>query len=654
MEEVKDECVICGTKTAGTLVVAKGARIEKIIESSRKRGDDIHVSLQRQYEADKDMTITCHHNCVSTYTSKEHIRRHLKRNGGSMSQASNDQPRAKIKRRYGCSAFDFQQHCLFCGEQCSMEPDPRHPDRWRQAKLCRTADRGKDSKSFKEVILDACHQRQDDWSMEVEHRVQGALSDLHAADARYHDDCRRSFMSRRSIQFAAAHTSADADDVDKAFDAVLEEMLSDEDHIWTSVELYSNYQSHNGEILTRRALVQKLADHLGPELVILYAEGLANLLVFRNAANKFLRIQKDDDDDISVGNVAKMIQREAKGLCLKQNGYKLQINKEIADQDTSPTLMSLLAALSKNLDYTLPAIMIGNMVTAAINNRPTPLLVDLGVKIRQRDLIETLHDFGVTCSYDEYLRFKASAASSAATDKRLRGISDHSSGLIQVVADNFDTDISSQNGLQSTHSLAMLTTQNNKSRPDDSDPVQTIRRLRKEEMKAEVEADVPIIHYQGPKKPPMPQTNAKRVVPPLRILAQQSILVQRANQLDFKFLESVINDPKVPEYAGFNTRMSREENHSLKPGTSVAYSPLIDMVPSDPTTIMTAMFEARRITKQTGQSITVFTADQQLYRVAVNVVWMYPELSDDFVLRLGGMHTLMSFVGSVGTLKQWA
>ena len=57
-----------------------------------------------------------------------------------------------------------------------------------------------------------------------------------------------------------------------------------------------------------------------------------------------------------------------------------------------------------------------------------------------------------------------------------------------------------------------------------------------------------------------------------------------------------------------------------------AYSPLIDMVPSDPSTIMTAMIEARRITKNTGQSMTLFTADQQLYRVAVNVVWVYPEL----------------------------
>ena len=74
------------------------------------------------------------------------------------------------------------------------------------------------------------------------------------------------------------------------------------------------------------------------------------------------------------------------------------------------------------------------------------------------------------------------------------------------------------------------------------------------------------------------------------------------------------------------------------------------MVPSDASTIMTAMIEARCITKHTGQSMTVFTADQQLYIVAVNVMWGHPELSDDFALRFGDMHTLMSFVGSVGAL----
>ena len=74
------------------------------------------------------------------------------------------------------------------------------------------------------------------------------------------------------------------------------------------------------------------------------------------------------------------------------------------------------------------------------------------------------------------------------------------------------------------------------------------------------------------------------------------------------------------------------------------------MTPSDPDTIMSAMIEAQRITNACGQTITVFTNDQQLYRVSVNVTWVHPRLFTNFVPRLGGMHFLMSFVGAVGTL----
>ena len=45
----------------------------------------------------------------------------------------------------------------------------------------------------------------------------------------------------------------------------------------------------------------------------------------------------------------------------------------------------------------------------------------------------------------------------------------------------------------------------------------------------------------------------------------------------------------------------------------------------------------------------VFTCDQ-LYRVALEVQWTYPERFSNVILRLGGMQSLMSFVGSIGTL----
>jgi len=42
--------------------------------------------------------------------------------------------------------------------------------------------------------------------------------------------------------------------------------------------------------------------------------------------------------------------------------------------------------------------------------------------------------------------------------------------------------------------------------------------------------------------------------------------------------------------------------------------------------------------------------DQQLDKVVINAMWVYLKKFPSFVLRLGGMHMLMSLVGCVGVL----
>ena len=66
--------------------------------------------------------------------------------------------------------------------------------------------------------------------------------------------------------------------------------------------------------------------------------------------------------------------------------------------------------------------------------------------------------------------------------------------------------------------------------------------------------------------------------------------------------------------------------------------------------MLTAMVRVQELTSQTGQTFSLLTCDQQLYRVAVHVSWDQPERCKDMYLRLGGMHTLMSFAGAVGSL----
>ena len=88
----------------------------------------------------------------------------------------------------------------------------------------------------------------------------------------------------------------------------------------------------------------------------------------------------------------------------------------------------------------------------------------------------------------------------------------------------------------------------------------------------------------------------------------------------------------------------------LRKKTQIVYLPLIDKAPADPATITSALSKAQAVTGATGQEYVIFTAVQQLYKVAVHVMWENQALFSNVYLRLGGMHLLMSYVGSIGSL----
>ena len=167
----------------------------------------------------------------------------------------------------------------------------------------------------------------------------------------------------------------------------------------------------------------------------------------------------EDDDDAAVSKVAKLIAAETKTLKHDKSKYQTRVSLENSLDDASQTLLHLLSLLSTKLNSTLPAAMIGNIVTSIVTNRHTSLQVALGVTVREKSIIECLHNFRVTASYDEILRFKASVSHAAAQSQEITGLKECSAGLVQTIADNFDANISTQNGLQSTHALAILVTQ---------------------------------------------------------------------------------------------------------------------------------------------------------------------------------------------------
>ena len=111
------------------------------------------------------------------------------------------------------------------------------------------------------------------------------------------------------------------------------------------------------------------------------------------------------------------------------------------------------------------------------------------------------------------------------------------------------------------------------------------------------------------------------------------------------FLKETLTNSKVPDFHAFNTRATRESGQRTKPKTKFIYTPLIDQTLSDSSTMMTAMIEAEKLTNEAGQAYTVFTADQQLYRVILDIISTNLQRFSNVIPGISGMHWLMNFVG---------
>ena len=164
-------------------------------------------------------------------------------------------------------------------------------------------------------------------------------------------------------------------------------------------------------------------------------------------------------------------------------------------------------AISEKFDQSLPALLIGKIITSIVNNSPTYLQMALAVLlINSKEIVSHMYDYRITYSYDELLRFKKSSAVAAAKYLAEHGIiSDAKHGLVQVVSDNIATDISSPNEKALTHSLAMNVmkpTCDNHPSPDAA-----IRRLQRHEISQAIEEIIgeQSSVYYGQKNSAMPQ-----------------------------------------------------------------------------------------------------------------------------------------------------
>ena len=155
----------------------------------------LHTGLEDILALDPNVKISYHKYCVSKYTSKTNVSRHH-----SHTSLPEDGP-VKKRLRKSTNLFNFRECCIYCGEVCNIEKDTmKNPSRWRPSFLIRATHRTKDNQKYT--------QRGDCWQSMCSCVCRElAISDLHAAEARYQSDCMTRFRSRKgpvNLQYASA------------------------------------------------------------------------------------------------------------------------------------------------------------------------------------------------------------------------------------------------------------------------------------------------------------------------------------------------------------------------------------------------------------------------------------------------------------------
>ena len=87
-----------------------------------------------------------------------------------------------------------------------------------------------------------------------------------------------------------------------------------------------------------------------------------------------------------------------------------------------------------------------------------------------------------------------------------------------------------------------------------------------------------------------------------------------------------------------------------QPKTDIAFLPLIDRPPAHHATIKTAIDKGLSLMRAAGDDVLIFPADQQLYKIVIDIMFYQPTYIESVIPVLGGMHMPMNFIHATAVI----
>ena len=629
-----DECPLCAHVNRTT----PANKEDPTVQITEKGADGVNnVCEKRELELRVLAGQKIHVDCRRVFCKRVS----MNKNQAEIIQTDQRPLRSKI------TAFNFKEHCLFCTRKVSFDGKKRGHDVFPVR-----------TKDFDKSVLQTCRGRNDDWARDVQGRLEYA-QDLHAADAVYHNSCSSNFRTGKGIP--KEHTDEkrpgrpkqvtcggrpETETRSEAFDKVVDYLIDNNLTQITLADLVQKMteylESSNVQPYSAVYMKAKLLERFGTEIHIAKCQGNYNVVTLKNTVSAILKahyngathIDPESQKKRIIESAAKLIKDDIKSMKSSNDNYdtQLSLSESLAYlPDSLKTFMNILVSGKESIK--IASLGQALVQAARPRNLLAPLQIGMGVQMHHhfasRFLIDSLHAHGFSCSYAEVQMFERSAAVTQNTDLPLQPDSDV---FVQHSADNADHDIRTLDGHGTFHGMGIIA-----ALTPGVTPAMIIPRVK---VTAEDIAAVGSINIEYFRNEGTPQLHLQELHVPGRCDS-----IELVDDL-WKLLLPI--RPNRPAWQGY-AQMVYNGDYPGK--SSIFFLPMIDINASDPTCVLSTMRFVCMQAKKYGFH-PVITFDQPLWWKGMTIIQQQQPSSDlkSIVLRLGGFHIQMSFLGSIGHL----
>lgn len=421
---------------------------------------------------------------------------------------------------------------------------------------------------------------------------------------------------------------------------------------FTSQELMDKMKSilpPSIQMYSKRYFLQKLQQEFGNDIVITQSKNL-DFICFKGVLNKGLKekMANQSEEDV-LSAAAQILERDIRSHVFCIDEYPSF--EEIANGGVNimpqklQVFMNKLSSMNKKSsdDQKIKCIAIQNAIVSLVRPRfVSPVLIGIGTLIHRRTcsrfLVDTLNAYGFCSSYQDIMKMQKLAA---ATPQRKK----LESAYIQHSWDNADINIRTLTGHQTWHSMGGLEcitphssaiVTGNLKRDTQALPAKELGKFGSLPLKTYIQ----------------PNTNGLRLLKVTSIdisLLEKNVNVRKYVSTECLWLcGRLFGFDFAPSWLGYNSHITSEISGFVQ--TKTVPLPFINLDPGNLSTIFTALSFTASQSKELNQEICFATFDQPIYIKAVTMVKSAPPSSEisKVVVRLGGFHLLMSFLGTIG------